>query len=29
VPGILELDRELVSDRYEILRHGGGGARQR
>jgi AraC-like DNA-binding protein len=24
-PGILELDRELVSDRYEILRHGGGG----
>ncbi|MDQ3676403.1 MAG: AraC family transcriptional regulator [Actinomycetota bacterium] len=23
---ILELDRELVSDRYEILRHGGGGA---
>ena len=26
VPGILELERELVSDRYEILRHGGGGA---
>lgn len=26
VPGILELDRELVSDRYEILRHGDGGA---
>src|SRR3954468_8746357 len=25
-PGILELDREIVSDRYEILRHGGGGA---
>ena len=25
-PGILELDREQVSDRYEILRHGGGGA---
>ncbi len=25
-PGILELDRELVSDRYEILRHGEGGA---
>jgi AraC-like DNA-binding protein len=25
-PGILDLDRELVSDRYEILRHGGGGA---
>ncbi len=24
-PGILELDREQVSDRYEILRHGGGG----
>ena len=24
-PGILELDRELVSERYEILRHGGGG----
>jgi AraC-like DNA-binding protein len=26
-PGIFELERELVSDRYEILRHGGGGAR--
>lgn len=25
-PGILELDREEVSDRYEILRHGGDGA---
>jgi AraC-like DNA-binding protein len=25
-PGILELERELVSDRYEVLRHGGGGA---
>jgi AraC-like DNA-binding protein len=25
-PGILELDREIVSDRYEILRHGEGGA---
>jgi AraC-like DNA-binding protein len=25
-PGILELEREQVSDRYEILRHGGGGA---
>ena len=25
-PGILELARELVSDRYEILRHGEGGA---
>jgi len=25
-PGILELEREEVSDRYEILRHGGGGA---
>jgi AraC-like DNA-binding protein len=24
-PGILELEREEVSDRYEILRHGGGG----
>lgn len=24
-PGILELERELVSERYEILRHGGGG----
>jgi AraC-like DNA-binding protein len=26
VPGILELEREEVSPRYEILRHGGGGA---
>jgi AraC-like DNA-binding protein len=26
-PGILELEREQVSERYEILRHGGGGAR--
>jgi AraC-like DNA-binding protein len=26
-PGILDLERELVSDRYEILRHGGGGVR--
>jgi len=26
VPGVLDLERELVSDRYEILRHGGGGA---
>jgi AraC-like DNA-binding protein len=25
-PGILELEREIVSDRYEILRHGEGGA---
>jgi AraC-like DNA-binding protein len=25
-PGILDLEREEVSDRYEILRHGGGGA---
>jgi AraC-like DNA-binding protein len=25
-PGILDLERELVSDRYEVLRHGGGGA---
>ncbi len=25
-PGILDLEREPVSDRYEILRHGGGGA---
>ena len=25
-PGILDLEREIVSDRYEILRHGGGGA---
>ena len=27
-PGILELERELVSDRYELLRHGGGGRRR-
>jgi AraC-like DNA-binding protein len=26
VPGILDVERELVSDRYEILRHGEGGA---
>ncbi|MGH2991439.1 MAG: AraC family transcriptional regulator [Solirubrobacterales bacterium] len=26
-PGIFELEREQISDRYEILRHGGGGAR--
>jgi AraC-like DNA-binding protein len=26
-PGILELEREAVSERYEILRHGEGGAR--
>jgi hypothetical protein len=26
VPGIMELDLEHPSDRYEILRHGGGGA---
>jgi AraC-like DNA-binding protein len=26
-PGILELEREQVSERYEILRHGDGGAR--
>jgi AraC-like DNA-binding protein len=26
-PGILELEREVLGDRYEILRHGGGGAR--
>jgi AraC-like DNA-binding protein len=26
VPGIMELDREQPSDRYEILRHGEGGA---
>jgi AraC-like DNA-binding protein len=26
VPGILSLEREQVSDRYEVLRHGGGGA---
>jgi AraC-like DNA-binding protein len=25
-PGVLELDREAVSDRYEVIRHGGGGA---
>jgi AraC-like DNA-binding protein len=25
-PGVLELEREEVSDRYEILHHGGGGA---
>jgi AraC-like DNA-binding protein len=25
-PGILELEHEQVSDRYEILRHGGGGS---
>ena len=25
-PGVLELDREEISDRYELLRHGGGGA---
>jgi AraC-like DNA-binding protein len=25
-PGVLELDREEISERYEILRHGGGGA---
>ena len=25
-PGILDLEREVVSDRYEILRHGDGGA---
>ena len=25
-PGILDLEREEISDRYEILRHGGGGA---
>lgn len=25
-PGVLELEREEVSERYEILRHGGGGA---
>jgi AraC-like DNA-binding protein len=24
-PGILDLDREIVSDRYEVLRHGSGG----
>jgi AraC-like DNA-binding protein len=26
VPGVLDLEREEISDRYEILRHGGGGA---
>ena len=25
-PGILDLEREVVSDRYEVLRHGDGGA---
>jgi AraC-like DNA-binding protein len=25
VPNVLDLERELISDRYEILRHGGGG----
>jgi len=25
-PGVLELEREEISDRYEVLRHGGGGA---
>ncbi|MDQ5834571.1 MAG: AraC family transcriptional regulator [Actinomycetota bacterium] len=25
-PGILEIEREVVTDRYEIVRHGGGGA---
>src|SRR3954470_19367837 len=25
-PGILDLEREQVSERYEILRHGGGGS---
>jgi AraC-like DNA-binding protein len=24
-PGILELEREIISDRYEVLRHGAGG----
>jgi AraC-like DNA-binding protein len=24
-PGVLELDRQEISDRYELLRHGGGG----
>jgi AraC-like DNA-binding protein len=28
-PGILDLPREEVSDRYEVLRHGGGGALSR
>ena len=26
VPGILELDRQVLTDRYEVLRHGEGGA---
>jgi AraC-like DNA-binding protein len=26
IPNVLDLDREEISDRYEILRHGGGGA---
>jgi AraC-like DNA-binding protein len=25
-PGVLDLEREQISDRYELLRHGGGGA---
>jgi AraC-like DNA-binding protein len=25
-PGILDLDREVISERYEVLHHGGGGA---
>lgn len=25
-PNVMDLDRELVSERYELLRHGGGGA---
>jgi AraC-like DNA-binding protein len=25
-PGVLELEREEISERYEVLRHGGGGA---
>jgi AraC-like DNA-binding protein len=25
VPNVLDLERDLISDRYEILRHGGGG----
>lgn len=28
-PGILELEREEISDHYEVLRHGGGGAMTR
>jgi AraC-like DNA-binding protein len=28
-PGILDLPREEISERYEVLRHGGGGARTR